>query len=290
MTGRVVFFLSLLCLALAPMARATEGLPADEAKTVFFIGRVAAIVDGQTITLDRGDQVRLAGINIPPGENDKAIAALRSLIEGQQVQLISAGPQRDRWGRLVAQVARTHDGLWVQGQLVREGIVRVAGDADHRTMLTALLHLEDQARQDYKGIWGNKDFQPRRAAFMPRATGVFEIVEGTVIAAAIVGGRGYLNFGEGRRRDFTIAAEPEVLRVFTKSGIDWQNYQGQQIRVRGHVGFFDGPRIDVTYPEQIEIMGKAPSPAVQPQMNNDPENDLVADDPRTGDPSQAERP
>lgn len=284
MTGRVVLFLCLLCLALTPMARApmamaTERLSTDEAKTVFLAGRVAAIVDGQTFMLDQGDQVRLAGINIPPEENDNIIAMLKSLIEGRQVQLISAGPQRDRWHRLVAQVTRTDDGLWIQGQLVRDGIVRVAGDADHRVMLTTLLHLEDQARQDHAGIWANKDFQPRRATFMPRTTGAFEIVEGTVMAAAIVGGRGYLNFGEDRRRDFTVAAEPEILRAFTKSGVDWQSYQGRKIRVRGHVGFFDGPRIDVTYPEQIEIMERRS--AIQPQI----EKDLVVTD-----PSQAERP
>lgn len=289
MIVKAVFFLSVLCLA--PMARATERLPADEAKPVFFTGRVATIVDGQTLMLDQGDQLRLAGINIPPGENDKAIAALKSLIEGRQVQLVSAGSQRDRWRRFVAQVTRIEDGLWVQGQLVREGIVRVAGDADHRMMLTALLRIEDQARQDRVGIWARKDFQPRRAAFMPRATGAFEIVEGTVIAAAIVGGRGYLNFGEDRRRDFTIAAEPEILRAFTKSGIDWQSYQGRQIRVRGHVGFFDGPRIDVTYPEQIEIMEMTPR-ASAPQMvdglSPDPGSDPGSDP--DSDPSQAERP
>lgn len=276
MKSRAMLFLGLLCIAPSSMARATERLPVNEVKTVFFTGRVAAIVDGQTLTLDQGGQVHLAGINIPPGESDKVIAVLKSLIEGQLVQLISVGPERDRWRRLVAQITRMDDGLWIQGQLVRDGLVRVAGDADHRMMLTALLHLEDQARQDRVGIWDGKDFQPHRAAFMPRATGAFEIVEGTVIAAAVVGGRGYLNFGEDRRRDFTIAAEPEVLRVFTKSGIDWQGYQGRQIRVRGHVGFFDGPRIDVTYPEQIEIIEKTPTSAAQPKAMDDP--------------SQAERP
>ena len=275
MRSRVMLFLGLLCIAPPSMARATERLPANEAKTVFFIGRVAAIVDGQTLTLDQGNQVHLAGINIPPGESDKVIAVLKSLIEGRQVQLISVGPERDRWRRMVAQVMRA-DGLWIQGHLVREGLVRVAGDPDHRMMVTELLYLEDQARQNRVGIWVGKDFQPHRATFMPRATGAFEIVEGTVITAAIVGGRGYLNFGEDRHRDFTIAAEPEVLRVFTKSGIDWQGYQGRQIRVRGHVNFFDGPRIDVTYPEQIEIIETRPSSAVQPQAGNDP--------------SQAERP
>lgn len=296
MTGRVAILLFIVCLALislasAPMARAVERLPEGDAKTIFLTARVAAVLDGQTIALDQGDQLRLTGIDIPPGENDKippgendkAATILKSLVEGREVQLVSAGPQRDRWRRLVAQVVRT-DGLWIQGQLVRDGIVRVAGDADHRRLLTELLHLEDQARQDHAGIWANKDFQPHRAGFMPRATGSFEIVEGTVISAAIVGGRGYLNFGEDRRRDFTVAAEPEILRVFTKSGIDWQGYQGRQVRVRGHVGFFDGPRIDVTYPEQIELMEKTPSLAIQPQRMDDPSGDAGRD------PSEAERP
>ena len=281
MTGRGIFLLSLLCLALAPvasgMASGTEMLPADAAKTVFFTGRVSAVVDGQTLRLEQDREVRLLGINVPPGEDAKVITVLKTLIEGQEVQLIETGPHQDRWRRLVAQVVRA-DGLWVQGQLVGDGVVRVTGDADHRMLVTELLRLEDQARQARRGIWADKNLSPRRAEAMPRATGTFEVVEGTVLAAAVVGGRGYLNFGEDRNRDFTIAAEPEVLRIFTKSGIDWRRYQGQRIRVRGHVDFFAGPRIDVTYPEQIEIMGAALPLAV-------PSDDLFVND-----PSLAERP
>lgn len=280
MTGRGIFLCSLVCLALAPMASGTKNLAAKEPKTVFFTGHVDAILDGQTVRLNQGGEVRLLGINVPPGENEKVVSVLESLLEAQEVQLIETGPHRDRWRRLVAQVMRA-DGLWIQGHLVREGLVRVTGDPDHRMMLTELLHLEDQARQARRGIWGNKDLSPRRAAFMPRATGTFEVVEGTVLSAAIVGGRGYLNFGEDRNRDFTIAAEPEVMRTFTKSGIDWRRYQGRQIRVRGHVGFFAGPRIDVTYPEQIEIVGDASPLAVQSERTNDP---------TANDPSLAERP
>ncbi len=277
MTGRGIFLFAGVCLALAPMASGTEMLPAPEAKTVFFTGQVSAVVDGQTLKLEQDREVRLIGIDIPPGDDEKVIAALKTLVEGREVRLIETGPHLDRWRRLVAQITRA-DGLWVQGQLVRDGLVRVTGDADHRMLVTELLRLETQARQARRGIWADKNFQPRRAEAMPRATGAFEVVEGRVLAAAIVGGRGYLNFGEDRNRDFTVAAEPEVLRLFTKSGIDWRRYQGREIRVRGHVEFFAGPRIDVTYPEQIEMMGAA-SPLAGKAATDEP-----------SDPSLAERP
>lgn len=278
MTGRGIFLLSVVCLALASMASGTEMLPAPEAKSVFFTGRVSAVVDGQTIRLEQDREVRLLGIDIPPGGDEKVVAALKTLVEGREVRLIETGPHLDRWWRLAAQVVRAEDGLWLQGQVVRDGLVRVTGDADHRMLVTELLRLEDQARQARRGIWADKNFQPRRAEAMPRATGAFEVVEGRVLAAAIVGGRGYLNFGEDRNRDFTVAAEPEVLRLFTKSGIDWRRYQGREIRVRGHVDFFAGPRIDVAYPEQIEMMDDASPLADKAAIDESP------------DPSLAERP
>ena len=73
---------------------------------------VVAVYDGDTMTLNTGDKVRLRGINTPelrPAEpfGVEARDAARDLIMNQQVQLIYGGPpgtNRDAYGRLVASV------------------------------------------------------------------------------------------------------------------------------------------------------------------------------------------
>src|SRR5204862_405282 len=101
----LVTFPVLACLA-APAALADCGGGPGEA------GRVAAIVDGDTLTLDSGLAVRLAGIEAPKrlagqaGEGPPSVAAARTalanLARNQAVTLHYDAASRDRHGRAVA--------------------------------------------------------------------------------------------------------------------------------------------------------------------------------------------
>ena len=93
---------------------------------------VTRAIDGETLLLDDGSQVRLAGVLAPRGsdaETDEAQwplavaarAALALLTEGHTVVLGYPGTQQtDRQGRHVAQVFVVEGGqeTWVQGQLL----------------------------------------------------------------------------------------------------------------------------------------------------------------------------
>src|SRR5213076_2420124 len=104
---------------------------------------VAAVPDGETLTLADGREVRLAGILAPrpplgwPPERpwrlaEQAKAALAELASGRRVELRRDGDaEGDRYGRVLAQVYRV-DGLWLQGELLRRGLARVATLAEHR--------------------------------------------------------------------------------------------------------------------------------------------------------------
>ncbi|MEZ5648105.1 MAG: thermonuclease family protein [Alphaproteobacteria bacterium] len=241
----------------------------------FYTQQLKTIATAQTLLLADGKTVWLAGLDIPEGREQSVMVALDSLMGRSVLYMIDpeAGSKvrYDRWGRMVAQVLLA-DGTWIQGRLVVEGLARVNGDRDHRTLIPQLLRLEEEARQAHRGLWAKPMFHVYDADRI-RATRRFEVVEGRVITAAIVGGRGYLNFGQDRRRDFTVVAEPEILRLFTQKDRTWRGYSGQRIRVRGYVGFFDGPRIDLSYPEQIEVIDSSnpvtavssPSPPSSPE-------------------------
>src|SRR5712671_3109965 len=63
-------------------------------------GEVRTVIDGRTVQLSDGRQLRLAGIEVP--ESDAAKAALQSLVSGREISLLRLGPERDRYGRVVA--------------------------------------------------------------------------------------------------------------------------------------------------------------------------------------------
>jgi hypothetical protein len=75
-----------------------------------------------------------------------------------------------------------------------------------------------------------------------------------VLKAALVKGRVYLNFGADWKSDFTVTLAPAVRRVFEAEGIDPLVYDGKRVRVRGWIESYNGPMIEASHPEQIEVI------------------------------------
>jgi micrococcal nuclease len=86
---------------------------------------VRDVIDGATLDLADGRQLRLAGIE-PPAQGALARttkAALAELVASGVITLRFAGNPQDRQGRVVAQVyAGT---VWIEGELVKRGLARV---------------------------------------------------------------------------------------------------------------------------------------------------------------------
>lgn len=234
-------------------------------------GRVVSISDGDTFDLDGGLTVRLVGIQAPKlplgrdgfeawplGEDAKSL--LESLTLGKSVALYYGTENRDRHGRALAHVMVEQDGgpVWVQAEMLKAGLARVYSFPDNRMCIDALYSAEGQARTDRRGIWRDPYYAVRDAArpatIIDREDG-YELVEGRVLNADRVGNRVYLNFGRYWKEDFTVVIEGAGLRLFEREGTDPLALENKLIRVRGWVGIEDGPRMEVTHPEQIEILG-----------------------------------
>jgi micrococcal nuclease len=242
---RVLLLLILLCAAGG--ARAQPGL--DYGPPV----AVEAEPDGRTVALADGTVLRLGALDIPAGRwRDLARSALAELLQGRSVCLARLAPP-DRYGRVPAQLQR-EDGTWVQAALLGRGLARVdAGGADPAAVLAALLAVEAEARAAGRGLWGDPGLAVRAADTLGRGDlDRFQIVEGQVQRAALVRGRAYLNFGTDPRQDFTVTAEPELVRRLEESGQDLTALQGRRIRVRGWLDWSGGPRIALVRIEQIE--------------------------------------
>ena len=64
----------------------------------------------------------------------------------------------------------------------------------------------------------------------------------------------YLNFGNDWKTDFTVTLGPMARRLFKKAGIEPLSLEGKRIRARGWLKKRNGPMIEASHPEQIEVI------------------------------------
>ncbi|MCE7999288.1 MAG: thermonuclease family protein [Rhodobiaceae bacterium] len=226
--------------------------------------KVVSVIDGDTVVLQGGREVRLVGLQAPKlalGRrnfadwplSDVARRALAALVENEQVQLFYGGRREDRYGRLLAHLYLA-DGRWVQGTMIAEGMARTYSFPDNRSCVRDLLRLETQAREAELGIWNHSYYSILSAEepeMLLNRIDSFQLVEGIVQSAALVRGRLYLNFGGDWREDFTVTIAPKHVRQFSD---DLEVYRDARVRVRGWIKSYNGPEIVVTHPEQIEFL------------------------------------
>ena len=262
---RVTRFLSTAAFALlANSALACETL------TMAPGGTVVEVTDGDTVVLNDGRKVRMIGTQapkLPLGRENfetwplapEAQAKLSALSLNKSVRLGYGGERIDRYDRALAHLfVETADGeVWAQLYMVEEGLARVYSFPDNRACLDQLFAAEARARTERLGIWTNPYYSVR-AADRPdellNRVGHYELVEGRVLLADRSGSRVYLNFGRFWKEDFTAVIEAPALRLFEADGMDPTVLEGALVRIRGWVDDRDGPRIEITHPEQIEVL------------------------------------
>jgi endonuclease YncB( thermonuclease family) len=243
---------------IAALALTASSIPPAAAQTLM---RVLEASDGVTLKTDT-DTVRLAGIEVPlPGDGryaqawaEKAHKVLQGLTMGKTVAVTPVDSGRDRYSRILAHVS-DGQGAWLQGELLRAGLARVWVPSAAPQRLEEMLKLEQEARLNGRGMWGDAFFVVLRAdAIDRRHLDRLQLVEGRVKAVTTVRNVTYLNFGEDWRSDFTIEMSAEIRRAFVKAKLDPKSLPGKLVRVRGWPIWRNGPAIEVKFPAQIEVL------------------------------------
>jgi len=271
---RLAAFLFLLLLAAGVSASAYDespptctGLVPGPARTV------ARVIDGETLALDDGTELRLIGALAPraldagaaPGTWPLEIAAseeLRALVLGRSVELAFGGERGDRYGRLQAH-AFVRDGdrrLWVQGHLIAQGLARAYVQAGNRACADALAAAEREAREVRRGLWADAAYQVRsgyRPSELARYRGTFQVVEGRIERVAQGrGGTVYLNFEKDWRRAFAVSlrrGDREALGADAAG--DAKALEGKLVRARGWIEQLGhGPTIDLSTAGLVELL------------------------------------
>ncbi|MGI9406125.1 MAG: thermonuclease family protein [Hyphomicrobiaceae bacterium] len=173
---------------------------------------------------------------------------------------------RDRYGRVLAHVTTAaqsgEESVWVQAALLRSGAARFYSAVDARACVRQLRHHEAAARRKRLGIWRHASYAVRRASRPDELLSyahTFQVVEGRVSRVARYRRHTYINFGRYWKTDFTLVVEGGAHRLFGKTDALLKRLEGHRIRVRGWIERKDGPMMQLTHPEQIEVTGKGDS-------------------------------
>jgi endonuclease YncB( thermonuclease family) len=219
-------------------------------------GRVSDIIDGRTLRLQDGREVRLAGIEALPG-SDRTLAAL---LGGRDVTLHGDSDTPDRYGRQPAFVFVTQAPASVQRDLLAQGVALAAATVTDSDCVAELRRAETEARRLNRGIWGNGTVikNAESAGDILARMGQFTVVEGRVLSVRQAGATTYVNFGRRWTQDFAVTISRRMMAAFEAAGISLKSLERRKIRVRGFVGRRGprgGPGIEALRVGQIEVVG-----------------------------------
>lgn len=226
---------------------------ADPAFTDGGAVQAARVIDGETLALADGRVLRLVDIDVPmrAAIAGEAKAAVEALIDGQPLTLKSAGNPKDRQGRVLAELYAGD--RWVQGELLRRGLARVAGTADNRLGIAEMLVLERRARRYRRGLWAEADEAIVAADDAGRHAGSFALVTGKVAGVVSNAGGAVLYFGADRHSGFVLTLAPDIVKLCRSAGLDPATLAGKTLLTRGYIDGTRRPTIAITFPEQIEV-------------------------------------
>jgi endonuclease YncB( thermonuclease family) len=230
---------------------------------------VLRVIDGDTLLLDNGAEVRLIGALAPKADlaagpqgsapERAAIDTLNALIGGRSITLRDDGRSLDRYGRRLAHVhVETPEGfIWLQERLIGEGYARAYALPGRADCLGPLLVAERAARADRRGLWGRGIFRIRSARDVPELlwlAGQFAIVEGRVVKVARTQRTAYINFGDDWRGDFTASIATSAVDRAEQGAARLGALQGKDVRVRGWIERRNGPMIVLGSLAEIEVL------------------------------------
>lgn len=124
--------------------------------------RVLRVVDGDTLDIQTVGKVRLIGIDAPESVKPdtmpecygkEASEILKGLVGSESVQLVYDVERYDQYGRALAYVYRSRDGLFINAELVRIGAAEAREYRPNTNKSIQLEDLEVESRKEMRGLW-----------------------------------------------------------------------------------------------------------------------------------------
>jgi endonuclease YncB( thermonuclease family) len=227
---------------------------------------VAAVVDGATLQLNDGAEIRLAGVEPPMRPlgldsaaawpvGEAARATLERLAGGQTLTLAEADSAPDRYGRAHA-YAFLADGRPLAEALLGQGAVRARWLPGESDCFPRFVASEAGARKAKLGLLALPEYAVREAddASLKTRNGLYDLVEGRVVSVGHGARMIFLDFGRDYRRDFTVMVPPAVAEALSAGGRSADTFDGRRVLVRGMIEESNGPAIRLNDPAEIEVL------------------------------------
>lgn len=232
---------------------------------------VADATSAESVTLADGRTVRLADVHVMrPADARETLAALA----GRSVALRAVVDAPDRYGRVVGDLLVGEPDATRQPVAVRAPRPPHVAGATHRSQIVGMLAdglalvdplvmsheclaglfaAEADAEAAGRGIWRDRAHARDADALERGAVGTVVLVTGVVRSVGTTRRTLYLNFGEDWRSDFTAL----VRRTKAAWQDDLASLEGERVRIRGVLDWWNGGLIEVEHPAQIERLGPA---------------------------------
>lgn len=227
-------------------------------------GTIKDVLKADMVMLDNSRRYRLDNVRVPTYDENAIIDKLKKMFVGKSVKIFSYHEPSafvDRYGLPWAHVV-TDDGVWMQNEAIAEGLMWAYSTETSPLTVQYLKRVEEKARQAEKGFWSDPAYTVKAPEALADSIDSFQIVEGKIVSVADKGGKVFFNFGKDWKTDFTVkivgdfgAVFPEdVERTALQKTINVMKWKNRIVRVRGWVTENNGPMIEVTHREQIDII------------------------------------
>ncbi|BAU50383.1 nuclease [Sulfurifustis variabilis] len=218
--------------------------------------RVARVLDGDSLLLSDGRQVRLIGINTPEFGRDgaahqpgavEARARTAALAEGREIVLVFDAERKDRHGRSLAYVV-LEGGRELQEYLLAEGLAWYVAIPPNLARLSRYRELERAAREARRGVWSDPSYRAVPAVRLAPGDTGFRRIEGRVERVRYT--KRFVRLELGGRTSIVVPRED--WRYFPRAP---ETYVGRRLVARGWVGEYKGLlRLRISHPAMIEVL------------------------------------
>lgn len=236
--------------------------------------KVSEVIDGDTFKTEKGETVRLLGINAaemtePGGDIAKIFLSL--MILNKNIRLEKDITDKDNYGRLLRYVY--YGDKFINAEVIRTGYAETRFYPPDTLYRKELKELEKIAIRNRKGLWAfsvfqipdtsgivikehlKKDIKQKIISWRDAAQyyGQTKTVEGKIVVSNNTGKVCFLNFHKNWRKYFTAVIFSSDFDKFPPHPED--HYLNRRVRVTGLIKEYkDKPEIIVKSPSQIEII------------------------------------
>lgn len=211
-------------------------------------------VNGSTVSSFQleGSPTRIKLDGLLVSERDLALPQITS------PNLYATKEETDRYGRIAIQAISLHDGEWLQGRILRQGLAFRYAIGVEAACLDEMLKSENVARNAKIGLWTATSpvFDTSKPDDLLQHIGEFVIVTGIVKSIGDTKRRLYLNFGSNWAEDVTATVLKKGSSAYWGDVAVLQRLEGKRVGIRGIVEDAQGPLIRLIDEAQIDILSR----------------------------------